>query len=109
MNEQLLADLRDYLRLDEEDNPSLYLQSAILYLKNAGINLPPNLYKIVDNVDVYSEHRLAIFMLATHFYENRIVINPSSIKIAQVAIPYAFQSILMQLQWGDVNELPYEQ
>ncbi|MEX3621867.1 head-tail connector protein [Viridibacillus arvi] len=108
MNVRLLEELRGYLRVDEEDDVSLFLQSAKLYLKVAGVNLPQDLYKIVDGEDVYAEHRLAIFMLATHFYENRIVVNPSSIKIAQIAIPYGFQSILMQLQWGDINELPHE-
>ncbi|MGE7932120.1 head-tail connector protein [Viridibacillus arvi] len=102
MNERLLVDLKEYLRIDGDDeNTSLssFLQASISYLENSGVTQPSNYYLQVGEVDVYAQHRLAVHMLATHFYENRNVINPTSIKVAQIPIPYGLQSLILQLKW----------
>ncbi|MEK5530654.1 head-tail connector protein [Viridibacillus sp. FSL R5-0468] len=102
MNERLLADLKEYLRIDGDDENtslSLFLEAAILHLENAGVSQPSDYYLKVGDVDVYAQHRLAIHLLATHFYENRNVINPTSIKVAQIPIPYGLQSLILQLKW----------
>lgn len=100
--DKLLNDLKEYLRIDgDEENSSLssFLQATILYLENSGVSQPSNYYLKVGDVDVYAEHRLAVHMLATHFYENRNVINPTSIKVAQIPIPFGLQSLILQLKW----------
>ncbi|MGF9979350.1 head-tail connector protein [Viridibacillus arvi] len=100
--DKLLNDLKEYLRIDGDDeNTSLssFLQATILYLENAGVTMPSDYYLKVGEKDVYSEHRLAVHLLATHFYENRNVINPTSIKVAQIPIPYGLQSLILQLKW----------
>lgn len=104
----LLEELKEYLRIDGDDeNTSLqsFIQMAQLYLENAGVKQPINYFIIVEGKDVFALHRLAIMMLATHFYENRIAITPTTIKIAQIPIPYSLQSIVLQLKWVNPNEL----
>lgn len=105
---QLLEELKEYLRIDwteEEEVKSAkgFLNSAILYLENAGVKQPTDYYKVIDEREVYALHRLAIFTLTTHFYENRIAVTPSAIKIAQIPIPYGLQSMILQLKWVDVE------
>lgn len=104
--ENLLLDFKEYLRIDddiEDTSLNMFLQSAIGFLIDAGVKQPTDYYQIVDEVDVYSRHRLAIHILATHFYENRLAINPTSIKIAQIPIPYGLQTLILQLKWVDVE------
>lgn len=104
----LLEELKEYLRIDGDDeNRSLstFLQTAILFLENAGVKQPNDYYLIVDGKDVFAQHRLAIMTLATHLYENRIAITPSTIKVAQIPIPYGLQSMILQLKWVDPDEL----
>ncbi|MGE7020417.1 head-tail connector protein [Solibacillus cecembensis] len=102
----LLDDLKDYLRIDGDDENSslsLFLQSAILYLANAGVKQPSDYYhKSVEGNDVFSQHRLAVHMLATHYYENRIVYSAG--KSGEV-IPYGLQTIILQLKWVNPDEL----
>lgn len=83
----------------------MFLESSISYLKDSGVKQPSDYFFKKDNQDVFARHRLAIYMLTSHFYENRLVINPTSIKVAQIPIPYGLQSIILQLKWVDPNEL----
>lgn len=104
----LLEEFKEYLRIDGDDEDlslSTFLQSAISYLENAGVKQPANYYFRKDDKDVFSLHRLAVMTLATHFYENRITINPITIKTAQIPIPYGLQSMILQLKWVDPDEL----
>lgn len=105
---QLLDELKEYLRIDGNDEDrslSTFIQSAQSYLENAGVKQPTDYFLIVGGKDVFAQHRLAIMMLATHFYENRIVITPSTIKTAQQPIPYGLQSMILQLKWVNPDEL----
>lgn len=100
----LLEELKDYLRIDgdEEDSSlSLFLQSAISFVERAGVKTPADPFEIIDDVDVHSQYRLAVMMLATHWYENRVVINPITVKVAQIPIPYGLESMILQLKWVD--------
>ncbi|WGT38498.1 head-tail connector protein [Lysinibacillus sp. 1 U-2021] len=109
---QLLDELKEYLRIDGNDEDrslSTILQSSIFYLENAGVKQPKDYYLTVEGKELFSLHRLAIMMLATHFYENRIAITPSTIKTAQQPIPYGLQSIILQIKWVDPDELSVQQ
>jgi len=108
----LLEELKEYLRIDGDDETSsllMLLQSSMSYLENAGVKQPEDYYLKQNDKDVFSLHRLAIMMLATHFYENRIVITPTTIKTAQIPIPYGLQSVILQLKWVDPDELSVQQ
>ncbi|HBJ00720.1 MAG TPA: hypothetical protein DDY89_07345 [Lysinibacillus sp.] len=105
---QLLDELKEYLRIDGNDEDrslSTILQSSIFYLENAGVKQPKDYYLTVKGKEVFALHRLAIMMLATHFYENRITITPSTIKTAQQPVPYGLQSIILQTRLVDPDEL----
>lgn len=109
---QLLEELKEYLRIDGDDeNRSLstFLEAAIIYMESAGVKQPLDYYLKIGEKDVFAQHRLAIMILATHFYENRIVITPSAIKIAQQPIPYGLQSMILQLKWVNPDELSAQQ
>ncbi|MEK3728621.1 head-tail connector protein [Lysinibacillus sp. FSL W8-0953] len=104
----LLDELKEYLRIDGNDEDrslSTILHSSIFYLENAGVKQPSDYYLIVGNKEVFALHRIAIMMLATHFYENRIAITPSTIKTAQQPIPYGLQSIILQIRLVNPDEL----
>lgn len=108
----LLDELKEYLRIDgDNENQSLssFVQSAQSYLENAGVKQPVDYYLIVEDKDVFALHRLAIMMLATHYYENRIAVTPSTIKTAQQPISYGMQSIILQLKWVNPDELSAQQ
>ncbi|QGG51605.1 head-tail connector protein [Lysinibacillus pakistanensis] len=110
--EKLLDELKEYLRIDGNDEDrslSTFLQTAISYLENAGVKQPSDYYLTVNDKEVFAQHRLAIMMLTTHFYENRIAITPSTIKTAQQTIPYGLQSIILQLKWVNPDELSQQQ
>lgn len=100
---ELLAELKEYLRIDDNENLTLYLHSAILFLANAGVKKPSDLYEVKDGLDIRADYRLATCILASHFYENRIVINPITVKVAQIPIPYGLESLILQLKWVDVE------
>lgn len=109
---ELLDELKEYLRIDGDDeNRSLatFIQVGQSYLENAGVKQPTDYYLIVEGKDVFAQHRLAVMMLATHFYENRIAITPSTIKTAQQPIPYGLQSMILQLKWVNPDELSVQQ
>lgn len=106
--ELLLEELKEYLRIDGDDeysSLSMFLQSSIAYLENAGVKQPKDYYLEKNGTEIFALHRLAIMMLATHFYENRIAITSTTIKVAQIPIPYGLQSIILQLKWVDPDEL----
>lgn len=101
-----LDELKDYLRIDGDDENSslsLFLQSAISFLGSAGVKKPTDPFEKVDGEDKYSQYRLAVQMLATHWYENRIVITPTLAKVEQTPIPYGLESMILQLKWVDVT------
>lgn len=101
----LLNDLKEYLRIDGDDeNRSLsdFLQTAQLYLENAGVKQPSDFYLIVEGKDIFAQHRLAIMMLATHYYENRVVYNSGK---SGDGIPYGLQTLILQLKWVNPDEL----
>lgn len=100
----MIEELKEYLRIDgdaENASLSLFLQSAISYLENAGVKKPIDPFMTVEGKDVHGQYRLAVYMLATHFYENRIAINPTTVKVAQIPIPYGLESMILQLKWVD--------
>lgn len=104
---QLLDELKEYLRIDGNDEDttlSLFLSSAQLVLENSGVKLPKDYYLIVDDKDVFAEHRLAVIMLATHYYENRIATTNMKNEI-----PYGVQTMILQLKWVNPDELPVQQ
>lgn len=71
---KMLDELKEYLRIDGNDEDitlSTFLQTSISYLENAGVKQPSDYYLIVNEKEIFAQHRLAIMMLATHFYENR--------------------------------------
>lgn len=82
----MIEEIKLYLRLDE-DYDDLLLQnlvnSAILYLKNAGV-------KDGSETDLYN---LAIKMLVLHWYENREIVGKAD-KLA-----FSLDSIITQLKY----------
>ena len=102
----LLAELKEYLRIDgdyEDQSLSMFIQSAKSYFENAGVRQPSDYYLSVEGKDVFAQHRLAIMMLATHYYENRIVY--SSGNKSTNLLPYGLQSMILQLKWVNPDEL----
>ncbi|KQX69234.1 head-tail connector protein [Paenibacillus sp. Root444D2] len=90
----MLDELKEYLRLDmDETGEDTFLSSLIIaaksYIKTAT-------GKEVDELN--SLHKLALFMLCTHWYENRntvIIGQPSK------TLEYSLQSIMFQIEWSD--------
>lgn len=104
----LLEELKEYLRIDggvEDTSLNSFIAAAQIYLENAGVILPDDYYLTENDRDVYSLLRLAIMMMATHFYENRTVITANTARSEPVAIPYGLQSIILQLK---AESLPSE-
>lgn len=99
----LLDEFKEYLRVDGDDETqslSTFLNAAEVVLKNSGVKLPQDYYQIVDGKDSYSEHRLAVLILASHFYENRQI----SSQNAQNEIPFSVQTMILQLKWVNIDE-----
>lgn len=97
---KLLDDLKEYLRIDGDDeNSSLssFLSAAQIYLVNAGVQLPTDFYQIVEDQDIYSQHRLAVHMLAAHYYDNRLVAGQKN-----SIVPYGLQSLVLQLKLVEI-------
>lgn len=86
----LLEHVKEYLRIDgdhDDDIVGLLIDSAKEYMKNAGVEEQVNpLYK------------LAITMLVTHWYENRLQ-TPEG-RTSDV-LKLGLQSIILQLKVGD--------
>lgn len=104
---QLLDELKEYLRIDGNDEDttlSSFLSTAQLVYENAGVKFPQDLYLIVEDKDVFAQHRLALMMLAAHYYENRIA--TTNIKNE---LPYGVQTMILQLKWVNPDELPVQQ
>lgn len=102
----LLEEFKDYLRIDGEDEESsllTFIQSAQTYLENAGVKQPTTYYLMINGKDVFAQHRLAIMMLATHYYENRLAYAIGN--KGSASIPYGLESIILQLKWVNPDEL----
>ncbi|MGE7828970.1 head-tail connector protein [Paenibacillus sp. NPDC093718] len=90
----MLTELKEYLRLDVSDTEEdTFLLSLITvaksYIKNAT-------GKVVDEQNAM--HKLAVFLLCTHWYENR---NAVLVGTVTKTLEYSLQSILFQMEWGD--------
>ena len=99
----LLEELKEYLRIDgdyEDATLNLFITSAQQFLKNAGVNLPQSYFAEEGQDDIYAMHRLAIYTLAAHYYENRQAVSSN----AQNLVPYSVQTMVLQLKVGDVDE-----
>lgn len=99
----LLDEFKEYVRVDgDEENQSLstFLATAQLVLKNGGVKLPEDYYLNINGQDVYAEHRLAVLILASHFYENRQIASQN----AQNQIPFSVQTLILQLKWVEIDE-----
>lgn len=97
----LLDELKEYLRIDgnEEDGSlNLLLSSSKSYLTSAGVPEPDDLDVPVVGDDPNAKYKLVVCMLAVHWYENRLVVTPSTIKIEQVPVAYGAQSLILQLK-----------
>ncbi|MEK4228964.1 head-tail connector protein [Solibacillus sp. FSL H8-0538] len=108
----LLDELKEFLRVDGEDEGrslKTFLTSAQIYLEGAGVKQPNDYYLEIDGREVFAQHRLAVMVLATHFYENRLAITPTTIKVEQIPIPYGVQSMILQLKWVNPDELSTQQ
>lgn len=107
MNQELMNELKEYLRIDgeEEDKTlSLFLHASQNVLKNAGVPIPVDPYEKLGDEELHGSYRLALMMLATHYYENRLVITPTIAKVEQTPIPYGLQSIILQLKYAVAGE-----
>lgn len=99
----LLEELKEYLRIDgdyEDTTLNLFITSAQQFLQNAGVNLPQSYFAEEGQDDIYAMHRLAIYTLAAHYYENRQAVSSN----AQNLVPYSVQTMVLQLKVGDVDE-----
>lgn len=84
-----LQEIKDYLRVEDEDDTLLALQRAAEeYLENAGVlvGYEKELYKI------------AIKLLISHWYENRMIYNEKSVHL----LPFSLNAIIMQLKYEEV-------
>lgn len=93
MNEEtIITEIKSYLRIDEDYDDVLIetlIQSAEMYLENAGV-------KVSYNIELYV---LAIKMLVLHWYENRTVIGKSE------NISFGLESIISQLKYCYESEI----
>ncbi|MNC00058.1 Phage gp6-like head-tail connector protein [compost metagenome] len=89
----MLDDLKQYLRLDEEDTEEdsflgFLINTAKNYIKNAT-------GKEVDEDN--PRHKLAVMLFCSHQYENRNPVVSTSTK----TLEYSLQSLITQIEWGD--------
>ncbi|MEK4024477.1 head-tail connector protein [Sporosarcina sp. FSL W7-1283] len=100
---KMMDELKEYLRIDGDDENqtlSLFLQAAENSISIAGVPVPSDPFLKVGEKDIYASYRLAVLMLATHYYEQRTVITPSIIRGESVPLPYGLQTIILQLKHG---------
>lgn len=94
----LLEEFKAYCRIDgthEDATLNLFIHSARQTLENSGVVFPDDLYEADENgVELYTLHRLAIFVLATHYYENRQAVSSA----AQNVVPMSVQNMILQLK-----------
>ncbi|MCU5977961.1 head-tail connector protein [Clostridioides difficile] len=85
----MLEEIKLYLRLDSEDDNNWIEKTLIpainTYFKNAGINIDA-----VKNEELY---KLAVEMMACHWYENRGIIGDTK------GIDFGLKTIMLQLQF----------
>jgi len=110
MKSSLMSELKEYLRIDgEEENQtlSLFLHAAQNVIADAGVSTPADPYEVdVNGKEMHASYRVAVMMLATHYYENRLVITPTIAKVEQTPIPYGLESIILQLKYKRNPLLP---
>lgn len=94
----LLEEFKQYCRIDgthEDATLNLFIHSAKQTLENSGVVFPADLYEVdKNNVELYTLHRLAIFVLGTHYYENRQAVS----HVAQNVVPMSVQNMILQLK-----------
>lgn len=109
-NHALFEDFLTYARLDEAEDETVVrdintvLSSAELILVNSGVKMPKDFHVVVNGVDVFSQHRLAILLLAIHYHENRIATTNMKNEL-----PYGVQTMILQLKWVNPDELSAQQ
>lgn len=85
----MLDELKDYLRIDGEEEDAFLaslISAAKQYIKNG----------TGSTVDEKNElHKLAVNLLATHWYENREAIGKAD------TLAFSLQSIFMQMTYGE--------
>jgi uncharacterized phage protein (predicted DNA packaging) len=90
----MLEELKGYLRLDmsyiDED---IFLDSLVIAAK---AYIKTSTGKIVDEANQL--HKLAVFMLCTHWYENRNIVIVGSIT---KTLEYGLSSILFSIEWSE--------
>lgn len=109
MTPTLMSELKEFLRIDGDDENqtlSLFLNAAKNVLADAGVIVPLDPFFKVNDNDLHASYRLGIMMLATHYYENRMVITPTLAKVEQTPIPYGLQAIILQLKHKPDIHLP---
>lgn len=102
MTPTLMSELKEYLRIDGDDESqtlSLFLHAAKNVIADAGVTVPLDPFLKVNDDDLHASYRLGIMMLATHYYENRMVITPTLAKVEQTPIPYGLKAIILQLKY----------
>ncbi|MFC3843677.1 head-tail connector protein [Paenibacillus sp. MAH-36] len=93
----LLDELKPYLRIDLEDNDEETIGLLQGLIGAAKIQIKAATGKEVDETN--DLHKLAIFMLATHWHENRNVVLNSTRPLQE--IPHMLTPILMTIEWSD--------
>lgn len=85
-----ISGVKEYLRLEVDEDDRIVqslLDSAVLFLENAG----------VPRQEENELYRLALRMLASHWYENREVIGKNT------NLSYGLESIIHQLRLSEPN------
>lgn len=88
MEDDLLGEVKAYLRLDGNEEDLLLttiVAAAEAYLKGAGV---------VKTAPLDTRYKLATFMIASHWFENRDLIGSAD------ELPFTFTALLMQLRYG---------
>ena len=101
MTPTIMRELKEYLRIDGDDENqtlSLFLHAAKNVIADAGVPVPQDPFLKVNEDDLHASYRLGVMMLATHYYENRMVITPTLAKVEQTPIPYGLEAVILQLK-----------
>lgn len=95
LTQQFLCEMKDFLRVDLEDDDNEIMGliiAAEVYLKNAGCIVDYNNFLFV----------LAIKLLVSHWYENRMIVSSVGVKSN---LSYSLESIITQLKYAYGDEL----
>lgn len=96
----LLDEFKEYLKVDgnyEDTTLNLFLNSAKQTLEHAGVKIPEDLEEVENEYDL---HKLAIYILAAHYYENKQAVSNN----AQNIIPFSVQHMILQLKLVNIDE-----